>query len=1140
MGLRIQALIIGALLALIHSSAFALGLGEIKINSALNQPLEAEIELLQVRELSEREIIVALADNEDFKRLGVERPFFLLDLKFQVDLSSPNGAVARVTSTKPVKEPFLNFIVEAQWPSGRLLREYTVLVDLPVFSGVQQAPVNRATTETSAPAPTTRPSVSSGPQTRTPTNYQTVPERGERPVQPVRNYGFDGDEYGPVRARDNLWEIAQKVRPDSSVSVQQTMLALQRLNPEAFINNNINLLRRGQVLRVPSKDEINAVSPRQAVAQVAQQNRDFSNKTFGASKAQLEGSRNLSSSSGQSGEIEGRVKLSTEDTSPSGSGSGGLSQSEEVQNLKSQLTKSQEQLDATNRENQDLRSRIRAMEEQIETMEKLMEVSNAEMAALEMAAKQLTEAEATESGVEEQVTAPGNEEPAPEVAETQAEPTEEVAAQEEPATAAQQPVTEPEAAKPEPVKPTPAPQPKPKSIVDLIMENILYVGIGAGALLLAIIGFIFMRGRNDGFDDEEFEELAGDFSFDQADAAEDDQSAVDDEGELDTVPQNVDDDYDTEVAEEPEERAVEAETEDVVAECDIHIAYGQYEQAEEKLLRALDREPANGAMRVKLLEVYSAQDDLESFDAQFAKLRVLGDAELMDRANGLRQNFDAAPFDTSAYDVSEFRALVGSDLESTDTQVAYPDEEAIPEDLQLDDDKLDFDFDSVDNLVDSADDQDKTQIMEEPELDLEDSLDFDLDSDSNDDDITQISSLDNQEESIDLLDDSLESASVDENDLSLSLDSGEDIGDLELDLDDGDLDLDLEDVDLDLDLDESLLELDDSDKTASSASEDLDFSLEDGDETLLSDAAAESEFDAQIDREIDGIVSSDTTDEAELGDFLAESSEEPSSDFGEDLALEPEDDKELSAFDDSALSADLAGGDDFSAPEGEDSLELSVDDIESDDLDKLGDFDPGADLGSDVNLDALDQELDALAGGIQGDLTDQGVSADMDEPILDFDEEVEPIVSQTDDQEFDLGEDVDLDLEGDPSFDNVTELDIEDKEDASDLTADDIDLSPSLTEDSIEDQPTAEESSEAAKANITQEFEIPEFDPEEDDDSNLGFLSDSDETATKLDLARAYIDMGDADGAKDILDEIMDEGNDDQKKEAETLLAKLA
>ena len=76
-------------------------------------------------------------------------------------------------------------------------------------------------------------------------------------------------------------------------------------------------------------------------------------------------------------------------------------------------------------------------------------------------------------------------------------------------------------------------------------------------------------------------------------------------------------------------------------------------------------------------------------------------------------------------------------------------------------------------------------------------------------------------------------------------------------------------------------------------------------------------------------------------------------------------------------------------------------------------------------------------------------------------------------------------------------------------------------------------------ANSSMDFEIPDFDPENDDDSNLDFLSDNDETATKLDLARAYIDMGDSDGAKDILDEIMDEGNDQQKREAESLLARI-
>ena len=111
MGLRTRAILLGVASYLASPLGLALGLGEIKMNSHLNQPLEAEIQLLQTRELSAQEILVGLGTREDFERVGVDRPFFLNDLKFTVDMASPNGPVIRVKSNRLVKEPFLNFIV---------------------------------------------------------------------------------------------------------------------------------------------------------------------------------------------------------------------------------------------------------------------------------------------------------------------------------------------------------------------------------------------------------------------------------------------------------------------------------------------------------------------------------------------------------------------------------------------------------------------------------------------------------------------------------------------------------------------------------------------------------------------------------------------------------------------------------------------------------------------------------------------------------------------------------------------------------------------------------------------------------------------------------------------------------------------
>lgn len=142
----------------------ALGVGEINLRSALNQPLEAEIELLQVRDLSSSEIRPLLASPDDFGKAGIERSFFLTDLTFTPVVRPDGKAVIKVTSTRPVKEPYLNFLMEVRWPSGRVLREFTLLLDPPLYQPTPvtaSAPVARSATPATGdivrPAPANQP-----------------------------------------------------------------------------------------------------------------------------------------------------------------------------------------------------------------------------------------------------------------------------------------------------------------------------------------------------------------------------------------------------------------------------------------------------------------------------------------------------------------------------------------------------------------------------------------------------------------------------------------------------------------------------------------------------------------------------------------------------------------------------------------------------------------------------------------------------------------------------------------------------------------------------------------------------------------------------------------------------------------------
>lgn len=303
--------------------ASALGLGEVKLRSTLNEPFRADVQLLDTRDLTAEQIIVGLASPADFERNGVERLYFYTEFQFQVVLDNPGGPVVRVTTRNPVREPYLNFLIEARWTAGRLLREYTVLMDLPTFDeAIPQAVQGAATTKSipatkstkkTTPAPTPKPTDET---LGSPVTESTSPASEEKPnviaeQEQNRASKVSGGTYGPIGSKDTLWEIAKAVRPDSTVTVHQTMLALQRMNPDAFIRNNINLIKKGQVLRVPDASEITNTSKTEAVSQVNSQISEWSgaSSTTTGLGAQLDASRHVETETRKALPVAGRVKL---------------------------------------------------------------------------------------------------------------------------------------------------------------------------------------------------------------------------------------------------------------------------------------------------------------------------------------------------------------------------------------------------------------------------------------------------------------------------------------------------------------------------------------------------------------------------------------------------------------------------------------------------------------------------------------------------------------------------------------------------------------------------------------------------------------------------------------------------------------
>lgn len=230
----------------------AMGLGEIELQSALNQPLNATLHLQDSAGVSAEDIRVSLAGADAFANAGIERPFFLSDLRF-VPVVKGGQLLIRIESSKPVVEPYLNFLVELRQPNGRVLREYTLLLDPPMYDAdanlLSQSPA-RGTS--AAPARRTANSPSSA------TNRPPAPER--QPQLPNITAQSDADTYNTVSG-DTLWDIAAKTRPADSVSIRDNMLAIQALNPQAFIGGDIGRLRANARLVLPTAEQLGVAAP---------------------------------------------------------------------------------------------------------------------------------------------------------------------------------------------------------------------------------------------------------------------------------------------------------------------------------------------------------------------------------------------------------------------------------------------------------------------------------------------------------------------------------------------------------------------------------------------------------------------------------------------------------------------------------------------------------------------------------------------------------------------------------------------------------------------------------------------------------------------------------------------------------------
>ncbi len=627
---KIAAAILSAGLVL-PGLAAALGVGDYTLKSYLNQPLELEIDLIQTADLTTEEVMAVLAPQEDFERLGMERDYFLTNLRFEIAQRASGSLYVVARSVQPVNEPFLNFLVQVQWPQGRMLREYTILLDPPIFKTGAAPTATDEPVVVAAPAPAVVPaqvpepvaapvyapvyapasesvmsdlppppsgSISSSVASesmRTATPDATPDATPEPARQPVAMMAA-GDYL--VQANDTMMQIAARNRAGNG-SLQQTMIAIQRANPEAFIKGNINLVKKGAVLRMPDETEVQQISASEAGTEFASQTRawremlDSRAAMLPSESAQLQAGKTTGTKAGVAkGTGAGEVTLVAPSAASGGSKASGGRDLEKLQN---QLAIAEEGMDKSARENKELASRLADLDKQVKASGRLLGMKNDQIAGLQAELNQLRKDKGlppVAAASEVAVAAPAADTAATAVDATTAADT-------------AAPVTqtgESPAAIPADAEAT------TETVTDAAQPTSMLVPIVAvlGAIGLGGAGLWFWRRKQqpqvDTADDD-----AHVYADDNNDA-----QAADDLAQLQDFNLGNELDGGADMHDAAASAAAPAESGDPLGEADMYAAYGRFQQAADILYAALQREPEREDIRTKLAEVYAEMGDAGS------------------------------------------------------------------------------------------------------------------------------------------------------------------------------------------------------------------------------------------------------------------------------------------------------------------------------------------------------------------------------------------------------------------------------------------------------------------------------------------------------------------------------------------------
>jgi pilus assembly protein FimV len=735
---RITVAIIAAALWLMPFAPQAAGLGRLTVLSPLGQPLNAEIEIVSMRPGEEDGLRAGLASLEAFRQAGIEPSAIHTSIRMALERRGGRSFI-RVTTSQPVSEPFLDLLIELQWNAGRLVREYTVLLDPPEFKGPQpiaatpapapqvagpvaqplptEAPKPAATSEEARPAPVESAPIAASAPAAAPPPATEQPAPAEQQAAPIERASAPGGAY-EVRRGDTLGAIARQHLPPG-MSLNQMLIAIYRANPDAFIRENVNLVRAGRILTIPDGDVLGTVDVGEANRLVRSHHAEFNEyrARLAAAPAQAD--------SASSRAVEGQIETKPE-TAPAASAAQDqlrLSKADPVKPAAPGARAAQED-DAVARERalKEAQSRVEDLEKNVADLQKLLELKNQQLAELEKKAAAAKPAAAAAA----QAPAPS---PAPVAAPAPVSPV----AQAQPAPA--QPTAVPPVQKAQPPKPAPkkAAPPAPSLVDDFLDHPFALPGLAAVLLLLAGYGYWSWRKKKASqarFQDSVLGAAAGAAAFGA--------------GPGDAAPPSV-----SQTSVNQPVAGMEAEEVDPIAEADVYMAYGRDAQAEEILKEALQKDAKRVPVHAKLLEIYANRKDTRAFEETALKLKNLttGSGADWDKAATLGRSIDpgnglyggAAPAAAAAVPAAA-PAVAAAAAPALDFDLGGGTTPGMPSlpDLSLDDKKEDSSPSAIDFDLGDAPGGDKgagdftpegTLIMDkaDPESTSTGGLDFNLD-----------------------------------------------------------------------------------------------------------------------------------------------------------------------------------------------------------------------------------------------------------------------------------------------------------------------------------------------------------------------------------------------------------------------------